>query len=142
MKQPPSRQAQATLAALAEMDRTGLARRWAEVFGCPAPRHSSVGLLRGALAWHCQMQSQAGTRTGGIERMVRTARRTATSTGTESPLAPGTQLLREWQGQTHHVTVLASGFEYGGKTYRSLTAITRQITCTAWSGPAFFGLRK
>lgn len=57
------------------------------------------------------------------------------------PLAPGTRLLREWQGQTHHVTVLASGFEYSGRTWRSLTAISRSITGTAWSGPLFFGLR-
>ena len=56
-------------------------------------------------------------------------------------LAPGTRLLREWQGQTHHVTVLDHGFEYAGKTYRSLTAITRLITGTPWSGPQFFGLR-
>jgi hypothetical protein len=56
--------------------------------------------------------------------------------------ALGTRLLREWQGQTYHVSVAADGFEYGGKTYRSLTAISREITGTAWSGPLFFGLRK
>lgn len=56
-------------------------------------------------------------------------------------LGPGTRLLRDWQGQTHHVTVLAQGFEYNNMTYRSLTAIARQITGTAWSGPLFFGLR-
>jgi hypothetical protein len=39
------------------------------------------------------------------------------------------------------VTVLAKGFEYGGQPYRSLTAISRQITGMAWSGPQFFGLR-
>jgi hypothetical protein len=40
------------------------------------------------------------------------------------------------------VTVLTQGFEYGGQTYRSLTAIAHEITGTAWSGPAFFGLRR
>ena len=30
---------------------------------------------------------------------------------------------------------------YAGKTYKSLTAIARTITGTAWSGPLFFGLR-
>jgi len=68
-------------------------------------------------------------------------RRSVVSAVPSEKLTPGTRLLREWQRQTHHVTVLAQGFEYGGKTYRSLTAIARQITETAWSGPLFFGLR-
>ena len=50
-------------------------------------------------------------------------------------------LLREWQGQTHHVTVVEGGFEYDGKVWRSLSAIARSITGTPWSGPAFFGLK-
>ena len=57
------------------------------------------------------------------------------------PLTPGTRLLREWQGATHHVTVKAKEFEYAGATYPSLTAIAKRITGTAWSGPLFFGLR-
>ena len=65
----------------------------------------------------------------------------AASASPGAGLSPGTRLLREWQGVTHHVTVLASGFEYSGRTWRSLTAISRSITGTAWSGPLFFGLR-
>jgi hypothetical protein len=60
---------------------------------------------------------------------------------TRPALAPGARLVREWQGRTHQVTVLAAGFEYAGQTYRSLSAIARTITGTPWSGPAFFGVR-
>lgn len=141
MREAPISETQTALAALAALDRTALALRWAEVFGCPAPRHSQVGLLRGALAWHCQMVHLAGSGAGGVDRLIRALRRKTISVAPASPVAPGTRLLREWQGQTHHVTVLAQGFEYGGKSYRSLTAIARQITGTAWSGPLFFGLR-
>ncbi len=56
-------------------------------------------------------------------------------------LSLGTRLLREWQGRTHHVMVVQGGFEYEGKVWRSLSAIARSITGTAWSGPAFFGLK-
>ena len=55
---------------------------------------------------------------------------------------PGTRLIREWQGQIHQVTVLESEYDYRGRCYKSLSAIARQITGTAWSGPLFFGLRK
>jgi hypothetical protein len=54
---------------------------------------------------------------------------------------PGTLLVRHYQGERHTVTVLAEGFEYRGKPYRSLTAITREIAGVQWNGPAFFGLR-
>ncbi len=40
------------------------------------------------------------------------------------------------------VTATADGkLLYSGKTYRSLSAIAREITGTRWSGPAFFGLK-
>lgn len=54
----------------------------------------------------------------------------------------GTWLIREWQGRRYEVTVVDGGFEYEGRRYRSLTAITKAITGTHWNGPAFFGLRK
>ena len=131
----------ADLLELSGLDRSALAERWAIVFGCPAPCNSHVALLRGALAWHAQMAAKSASGSGQVDQLVRRLRRSTTASAPIAELAPGTRLLREWQGQTHHVTVLAQGLEYDGKTYRSLTAIARQITGTAWSGPLFFGLR-
>lgn len=131
----------AKLASLAELDRSKLAERWVEVFDCPAPRKCQAQLLRGALAWHLQMSHQGMMESGGLERMRRQFRRSAASLSQRGSLGPGTRLLREWQGKTHHVKVLDRGFEYNDKTYRSLTAIARHITGTPWSGPQFFGLR-
>ncbi len=60
----------------------------------------------------------------------------------EPPLAKaGTRLLREHAGVAHVVTVLADGFEWEGRPYRSLSAIARAITGTRWNGWAFFGLK-
>ena len=56
------------------------------------------------------------------------------------PLA-GTRLLREWRGVEHAVTVLADGFEFEGRPYRSLSAVARHITGTRWNGWTFFGLK-
>ena len=59
----------------------------------------------------------------------------------EFDFAPGTILLREWGEREHRVAVSATGlFEYEGQTFKSLTAVARQITGTHWSGPLFFGL--
>jgi hypothetical protein len=53
----------------------------------------------------------------------------------------GTQLRREWKGIDHVVTVREHDFEYGGRPYKSLSAIARAITNVRWNGPLFFGLR-
>ena len=53
---------------------------------------------------------------------------------------PGTQLVREWNGQTHTVLVRSDGVEWRGKRYRSLSVVAREITGAHWSGPRFFGL--
>ncbi len=55
---------------------------------------------------------------------------------TPSPGAPAgsvsadTHLVREWNGRTYQVEVLDSGYRFDGKTYPSLTAITKRITGT------------
>ncbi|MBF0144399.1 MAG: DUF2924 domain-containing protein [Magnetococcales bacterium] len=56
--------------------------------------------------------------------------------------APGTRLIREWQGVEYVVTVLDDGFEYQGRKFKSLSSVAKAITGTHWSGPLFFGLRK
>ncbi|MFO0157171.1 MAG: DUF2924 domain-containing protein, partial [Alphaproteobacteria bacterium] len=61
--------------------------------------------------------------------------------GDDKPIA-GTQLIREYQGVEHIVTVTRAGFEYRGQPYQSLSAIARAITGTRWNGWIFFGLRK
>ena len=57
-------------------------------------------------------------------------------------LKPGTRLMREWQGRTYEVVVLDDGCSWEGARYRSLSALARKITGTAWSGPLFFGLKQ
>ena len=121
--------------ALATMDRTPLAARWHAAFGSPAPRRCESTLLRGAVAWHLQMQALRKTvGRQAVDRMTK-------ATAPRQALTPGTRLVREWQGRTHHVSVLAKGFDYEGRTFRSLSAIARHITGTHWSGPQFFGLK-
>jgi hypothetical protein len=54
----------------------------------------------------------------------------------------GTQLIREWRGVEHKVTVLADGFEWEGRRYMSLSAVARAITGTRWNGLTFFGVKR
>ncbi|HEV7343446.1 MAG TPA: DUF2924 domain-containing protein [Sphingopyxis sp.] len=89
------------------------------------------------------------TAAGGInKRLERRLHELAASIGVDSAaqvgcrkrLGHGTQILREWGGQTHRVTVEAEGrYLYNGQTWSSLSAIARAITGARWSGPRFFG---
>jgi len=52
----------------------------------------------------------------------------------------GTDLVREYRSRKVRVKVLETGFEFGTKTYKSLSAIARLVTGHPWSGTEFFGL--
>ena len=55
--------------------------------------------------------------------------------------ASGYVLQRKFKGQTVIVQVLADGFQYQDRFYKSLSAIARQVTGTNWNGYAFFQLK-
>ena len=54
--------------------------------------------------------------------------------------APGTVIERDHDGKKIKVTVLDDGFRYGDQTYRSLSAIAKEVTGTSWNGLLFFRL--
>jgi hypothetical protein len=47
-----------------------------------------------------------------------------------------------FKGVEHRVLVLPHGFDYGGQTYRSLTAVACAISGSHWNGFQFFGLAR
>ncbi len=53
---------------------------------------------------------------------------------------PGTVLTRPYKGGTIQVQVLAHGFEYDGKVYRSLSAVAKAVTGSHCNGFLFFRL--
>lgn len=125
---------------LETMDRVGLLDAWSGIFGRPAPKGLSQGMMRRFLAFEIQAR-----RRGGLSRKAKAAlaREDRTSVKAITPaLRPGGRLLRDWNGVTHVVDVTETGFEWRGRNWRSLSAIAREITGAHWSGPRFFGLAK
>jgi hypothetical protein len=51
---------------------------------------------------------------------------------------PGTILKRDFKEDRIVVQVLADGFQYQHRFYKSLSAIARQVTGTPWNGYEFF----
>ncbi len=125
------------LAQLVDMTLGQMRARWVEVTGRPVPRVRRT-LLRLALAWELQAAIYGGISRRAEQRLAYLAGKSAP----ETTAAPGTRLLREWNGVLHTVTIAEDGVIcWDGRTWRSLSEVARAITGTRWSGPVFFGLR-
>jgi len=141
------------LSDLAQLSYDELKERWRTLFGKEPPAYNRVFLVN-RLAHRLQELTYGGLPDVTRERMRQilpangfdergckagNGKGTAKRAGDNIPVL-GTRLSREWNGKRHEVAVVPGGFEYEGRRYRSLTAVTRAITGTHWSGRAFFGL--
>ncbi|WP_335948453.1 DUF2924 domain-containing protein [Salipiger bermudensis] len=120
------------------MDREALIAAWSELFGTTVPKGLSQSFLRRFLAFEVQAR-----RMGGLPKGFTTEQQRRAAHGGQAAqpgLAPGTRLLREWNGVSHVVEVTEQGILWNGTRYRSLSAVARAITGARWSGPRFFGL--
>lgn len=123
---------------LETMDRAGLIALWHDLFGGPPPKSLSRPFLRRALAFEVQARAMGGLPKGFAAKLQRATCEDAPKRRPE--LQPGGRLLREWNGITHVVDVTERGYHWRDRTWRSLSAIAREITGAHWSGPRFFGL--
>ncbi len=132
------------IATLADLPRPGLIDRWKALYGASPPKGLSRRLLTLAIAYRMQVKRYGGM-TPAARRRLRmagrddAARREPTTNGAPQ-VAPGTRLIREWNGITHVVDAVDDGFIGQGARYGSLSAVARAITGARWSGPRFFGL--
>ena len=130
---------------LRTLTRDKLKDRFTQLYDYPAPKQMSHPILCRVIAYRRQENENGGTNNPLRRRLRKLAeelkRAGTVSTPPPKPSKAGTRFLREWQGETHIVSVTESGFLYREQTYRSLSAVAREITGTRWSGPAFFGLQ-
>ena len=126
-----------------------LKERWRSLYGTEPPAYKREHIIR-RLAYRIQELAYGGLpdeTKAELERIAeederrrQDARAQCRKPKTTHPLA-GTRLVREWNGRRYEVTAVEGGFEYGGRKYRSLSAVAKAITGAHWSGPQFFGLR-
>lgn len=159
MKRPSQEQVEREIGALDTLDTKVLQVRWLELYGRNPPSRIRAGLLRLGIAYRLQQKAYGGLKPQTVRLLRKLAAelradRVAKGSASDSPdaattswfatqtplLSPGTQLMREWNGATERVDVVAAGFVWRGTTYRTLSAVAVAITGTKWSGPKFFGL--
>ena len=133
------------IAALFDLSLSELKDRWRSVYGTEPPARSSKKLLISAIAYRMQERAFGGLKPS-VRRLLERAsedacERRTLRTRPVTRASAGTVLIRDWQGKSHHVTVLERGVTYRKKNYRSLSQVARVITGCRWSGPLFFGLK-
>jgi hypothetical protein len=136
----------ARLAALKTMPMPELKAEWRTLFDTEPPpfnrRH-----LENRIGYRLQELTHGGLKPETIRRLESLGEQYDSGNVTSrrirhdaKPVA-GTRLIRTWQGVEHTVTVLADGYEWERRPYRSLSAVARAITGTRWNGLVFFGLK-
>ncbi|MEL7481974.1 MAG: DUF2924 domain-containing protein [Pseudomonadota bacterium] len=122
---------------LAALDRSELKERWREIVGADPPtllgRPTMIRILVCELQWKASPENRSAIRRD-LQKAVRRVEHT------KPQATPGVRLIREWNGKRHVVDVSTDGYVWRGQTWKSLTAIAKEITGTKWSGPRFFGV--
>lgn len=137
-----------------------LRAQYAEVFKAEATSNNRVYLWR-KLAYKLQEIEYGGLSEetqGRINELIerydpvnnKTLRpqESATNNSPKKPLSshdrrlpiPGTVITKEYKGKSLAVKVLHGGFEFNGKTYKTLSAIAKEVTGAHWNGYLFFNL--
>jgi len=134
------------LSRLPTLDRHELREEWRRLNKADASPHLSRELLVRAVAYRLQEFTFGGLRPEPLRQIRQIAmevKQTGAARTRRGPqLRSGTRLIHEWQGRHYEVAVLDDGFSWQGTRHRSLSAIARTITGTAWSGLLFFGLKQ
>jgi Protein of unknown function (DUF2924) len=126
----------ARVAALPKTPTPELRQMWRELYGKEAPGFSRKYLIS-RLAYRIQELAYGGLKPTTRAKLNALADaldpKAARKRVVNGPVV-GTRLVRELRGREYTVAVLADGFEWEGRRYKSLSAVARAISGTRWNG--------
>jgi hypothetical protein len=133
------------LASLMQLPKAALCELWKQFFKAPPPCQLRRDLILPILAYRIQEEAFGSLSAASRSRLRQLARVFDSDSNSPIPsvpgIKPGTRLVRQWRNKVHLVNVEATGYEYQGTRYSSLSQVARLITGTRWSGPLFFGIK-
>ena len=132
---------------LRDMTMGQLRERFEILFGEAPGRHITALHLTKRILWRLQ-EIRYGGLTAESEKALEKAadEDEAANLGPRNASRPGhvdgAQIEKVWRGKVHKVTMRGDGkVEYEGRTFRSLSAVAKEITGTHWNGKVFFGVK-
>jgi Protein of unknown function (DUF2924) len=133
----------AEIARLESLALGDLRQEWQRLNQTPPPKRLSRDILLRGITYKLQEDTFGGLSKSILRKLQSTGPCEASSSAKHRlrpSFKPGTRLVREWNGVSHTVIILADGIEWRGQRFRSLSIVAREITGAHWSGPRFFGL--
>ena len=118
-----------------------LRQLWEKYYETPPPIHYQRSFLIRRIGYEIQAMSLGGLPKTARIKIRQLAANPSHKNQPRYRCTEGTQLIRKWKDKRIVVTVEGKNrFRYEGRLYRSLTAISMEITGRICSGPLFFGL--
>ncbi|MFL0805568.1 MAG: DUF2924 domain-containing protein [Agarilytica sp.] len=133
----------AHVASLEDLPSQDLKSKWTQLYGAPPTTNRRAYLIT-RIAYRIQELAYGGLTEGakqGLDKLIDGEIKIDRKSKRLCMPPVGTKIIREYNETEHQVMVTRSGFEYQGRTFKSLSEIARLITGTRWSGPVFFGLK-
>jgi len=127
------------LPALADAPMDELKTLWQSHFRNPPPKYQRDYMVR-HLAYRIQANVYGGLPKTALNKLQRLAAEGQEKLQERYVPIPGTRLMREYNGERIYVLVQEDGFEFRGRHYKSLSAISSELAGHRVSGPKFFGL--
>jgi len=134
----------AEVAALSLLTHRELRLAWRRYYKAYPPKFLNRNVIELGVAWKIQERAFGGLDAATKRQLDALADELDAKSDITRPkqleLRPGARLVRDWRGEIHEVLVTEEGFQWRGRSWRSLSLIAKEITGTHWSGPRFFGL--
>jgi len=133
---------------LKSLSKEELLLKWFDIFGTPAPANLNKPYLIRHIAWQIEFGGLPSPVQKQIDKLVEQYSKNKTLKTIDIKriqkftITTGTRFIRDFKGEKYEVTATDKGFQYNGKTYRSLSAIANEITGTHWNGKKFFGVAR
>ena len=122
------------LAELRGLDPAALKQRWRVLYRTEAPVRIGQALLLQAVAYRLQERVLGGLKPSTRRLLERTAEdnvdRRPPTEAPASKVTPGSELIREWHGVSHRVTVLEDGVTV--RTVRTVVSALNRLESVPW----------
>ena len=137
------------LAVLQTLSTEQLEEKWLDLYGTKPPKYTKQ-FLKKRLAYRIQELFYGGLSESAKLHLKNVAANDPLATAfqkkpknsePEDKILTGTRFVRIWKGRRYEVIVRENGFEFEGKTYRSISAVASKITGSHWNGNVFFGVK-
>lgn len=113
--------------------------KWLELIGRPVPPIGRNLVIK-YLLWYEQAKREKISPLGLFRDVAQAAK--GAEKRPKATLEIGSKLIRSYQGLKYEVEIVANGYLYENRLYKSLSGVAKAITGKSWNGNVFFGAKK